>query len=628
MTPSTPDLLSVHATPLPRCASTGVSLLLAGLLTSLAAAEKPFPPPVRYVGSERATIAADGGLRPVIGVKNIQVVRANRSHPELAHADGLAHTYLHAPMLAFWRGHFHLEYLSGPRDEHQAPCVTSITRSADGVHWEKPRVAFPAFRLPDGSETVAHQRMGWYVAPNGRLLALAFYGRLPSPNDGTGVGRAVREVFPDGSFGPLHFIFLNRSQGWNESNVPYPLYSQSSDAGFVAACEALLANKLFTNQWWEEQRFEESFFTVDGKAMCFYHRRDGAVVGLWKDAVCALSHDEGVTWTPQPQAANVPSNGSKYWGQRTSDGRYAITFNPTYRNRHPLAVMLSDDGATFDHLYAVHGELPPQRFPGAYKNLGPQYVRGILEGNAAPAAPDDAMWLTYSVNKEDIWVARVPVPIRATAVAGVARDDFENTAPGAMPDEWNIYRPLWAPVQVVDTNGRGDGHALELRDEDPYDYARAIRVFPETHGLDLALKVFPHQTDARLELELTSAHGARPVRIAFGEDGHLWADHEGIWKDAGAYAADTWTTLELRIAANPHSDRAEFRVNGREVLHRPPVFSEPAASVERLSIRTGAFRDRGTAGKVLPGADEKAPAAVFWIDDVVIEPQQRDAAAR
>ena len=109
------------------------------------------------------------------------------------------------------------------------------------------------------------------------------------------------------------------------------------------------------------------------------------------------------------------------------------------------------------------------------------------------------------------------------------------------------------------------------------------------------------QTHARAEIELTNADGARPVRIAFAEDGHIWADHEGIWQDAGAYAANAWTTLEVQIAANPKSDRAEFRVNGREVLSRPLVFSEPAASVQRLLIRTRAFRGRGTSGKALPG---------------------------
>ena len=51
----------------------------------------------------------------------------------LAHADGLAHTYTHQPMLAWWRGRFYLEYLSAPRNEHDDGTVTSLTTSPDGV---------------------------------------------------------------------------------------------------------------------------------------------------------------------------------------------------------------------------------------------------------------------------------------------------------------------------------------------------------------------------------------------------------------------------------------------------------------------------------------------------------------
>jgi len=43
------------------------------------------------------------------------------------------------------------------------------------------------------------------------------------------------------------------------------------------------------------------------------------------------------------------------------------------------------------------------RFSGIFKNLGPQYVRGIEEGNGNP--PGLHLWNTYSMNKEDIWSA-------------------------------------------------------------------------------------------------------------------------------------------------------------------------------------------------------------------------------
>jgi hypothetical protein len=575
-------------------------------------------PPLRFVGDEKADTSADGGLRLATGVWNIEVVRANRSNPP--HADGAAaaHTYLHAPMLAFWKGNFYLEYLSGPRDEHEAPCFTSLTRSPDGLHWETPHTAFPAITLPDGSKSISHQRMGFYVTPRGRLFVLSFYGKAPAPNDGTGLGRALREVHEDGSLGPVYFIRLNAHAGWNPGKVPFPMYSKSDDKGFVADCEALLADKLVTAQWWEEDESKDGFYRIMGRALSYVTRPDGSVVGIWKNALVAVTKDRGESWTEKVFAPGVPVNASKYWLQRTSDGLYALVYNPTTRLRHPLAVSVSADASEFRGLYTVHGELPDQRFGGAFKNMGPQYVRGIVEGNGK--APDSALWLTYSVNKEDIWVSRVPVPVTAR-VTGAIDENFETTPLGWLPEGWNIYSPAWAPVRVVE-GGKGQGHVLELRDEDPHDYARAIRVFPETHGLKLSVKVLARQNDARLEIDLQTGAGARPLRLALEEDGHLRACHEGQWQDVGLYTAGKWLLIELEIPKDPKADRCELRVDGKTPLKRALVFTDPAASVERISFRTGAYRVRGEGGRDLPGADFKVKSASFLLDDLVISPEK------
>ena len=571
-------------------------------------------PPVVYHGPTEVRPSADGGLPPVVGVHNLQVYRANRTAP--THADGLTDTYLHAPMLCFWRGHFYLEYLSGPRAEHEAPCSTSLTCSADGIAWEAPRVVFPALQLPDGSPTIAHQRMGFYVAPDGRLLVLGFYGKHPSPNDGTGVGRAVREVREDGSFGPLYFLRFNARSAF-PGFAPFPLFTAAPDAGFVAACHALLADKLMTAQWWEEEMLDESgFYRIKGKALSFVTRPDGSHLGIWKNRLVATTRDRGQTWTDKVFAENLPNNASKYWLQRTADGRYALAFNPTNRNRYPLALTTSDDSATFRGLATVHAELPDQRFGGYLKNMGPQYVRGIVEGNGTPPDAGRAFWLTYSVNKEDIWVARVPVPV-ATTVTGPVADNFDALAPGSLPETWNIYSPVWAPVRVADSEG---ARVLELRDADPYDYARAIRVFPATHGVKVSFRVFARQTDARLEIDLLDATGLRPVRLAFGEDGHLWACHEAQWLDAGPYAAGRWLQFDLEIPASPDADRCAVLVDGKSPLPRPAFFTDPVKTVERLSFRTGPHRERGFGGRDLPGADTRVPAASFLIDDVTITP--------
>ncbi|MDP0500815.1 MAG: exo-alpha-sialidase [Verrucomicrobiota bacterium JB022] len=570
--------------------------------------------PVIFNGDEVANTNADGGLRWAVGTHNIQVYRANRTQPQ--HQDGLDHTYLHAPMLAYWQDKFLLAYLSGAVNEHDTPTDTSFMTSLDGVNWSAPKLLFPAYQLPDGSWTLTHQRMVWYVAPNGRLLATGFHGEAPNPNDGSGIGRVVREVKANGELGPIYFIRYNSGPNWDEAKAKqYPFYTQSGDAAFKEACEALLNDKLATAQWWEEDRAEDGFYRVKGKAFMTYHRPDGKVVGLAKDAQASISDDEGETWERKGFIPGLEVNGSKYWAQKTDDGKYALVYNPTTRLRHPLAVMLSDDGQNFDQLLSIHGELPVQRWPGLYKNMGPQYVRGISEGNGNP--PGNDLWLTYSVNKEDLWVSRTPTPITADAPVP-ANDEFEQTNINKMPVLWNIYRPVWAPVTVVQAD-ETHGRVLQLVDEDPYDYASATRAFPASRSVKTTFNFKAEQTDARLEIDFTGPNGMRPVQVALTADGKIEARHEGIWKDAGTYQAGEWS--ELTIWVNPEKNTEKFRilVNGKETLYRDAYFSDYIPQVERMTFRTGEYRRRGAGGHELPGADERAKRAVFQIDDVKFE---------
>ena len=115
---------------------------------------------------------------------------------------------------------------------------------------------------------------------------------------------------------------------------------------------------------------------------------------LWKNALTSISEDGGNTWAQQVERAKgfVNSN-AKIWGQRLSDGTYATVYNPS-EFRWPLAISLSKDGLEYTTLNLVHGEITPMRYGGNYKSFGPQYVRGIQEGNGTP--PDGDLWVTYS----------------------------------------------------------------------------------------------------------------------------------------------------------------------------------------------------------------------------------------
>ena len=187
--------------------------------------------------------------------------------------------------------------------------------------------------------------------------------------------------------------------------------------------------------------------------------------------------------------------GAKISGRRTSDGRYALIYNPNVDDDHrwPLAIVTGDDGVLFDNMLCVQGEVPPRRFAGRYKDFGSQYNRCVEEGNGNTPGTD--LWVTYSMNKEDIWVSRIPVPVRQR-VTGPGPRHVRRPRSRRTRDDWNIYSPRWAPVAIVDFPS-ATNKSLELQDKDPYDYARAVRVFPETKSATVHFRVHAGQNQQR-----------------------------------------------------------------------------------------------------------------------------------
>ncbi|WP_316829897.1 six-hairpin glycosidase [Pedobacter aquatilis] len=547
---------------------------------------------VRYTG--KTLVNADyphGQLSPVIGVHSIQTFRANREHPELA--EGFGWTYNHAPMLAYWNNKFYVEYLSDKVGESIPPGQTLLQSSADGYTWTKPEVIFPVYRIPDGTtkegrtdvakdlDAVMHQRMGFYVSTKNVFLVLGFYAisfdAKDDPNDGHGIGRAVREIQADGKYGPIYFIHYN--PGYSEKNTRYPYFTKSKNKAFVAACNELLANRLMTQQWNEEADRKDPLITLQKqyKAFSYYHLPDGRVVGLWKNALTAISTDNGKSWPESAfRAPGFVNSNAKIWGQKTSDGNFATVYNPS-EYRWPLAISTSKNGLEYTNLLLVNGEITPMRYGGNYKSYGPQYVRGIEEGNGKPA--DGKLWVTYSMNKEDIWVSSVPVPVNDQATQHV-NDDFSTMAKGKELEWWNIYSPLWASVKVE--NG-----ALTLKDKDPFDYAKAERIFPASPKIVTSFSVTPKQNDfGLLEIELQDAKGMATVRLTFDTAGTISAKAGARYKNFMKY--ESGKTYDMKLKLDAHTRFYTITVNGKDVL--TSLAFQPVADVFRIVFRTGDVR--------------------------------------
>lgn len=547
---------------------------------------------VRYTG--KTLVNADyhhGQLAPVMGVHNIQTFRANREHPELA--ENFGWTYNHAPMLAYWNNKFYVEYLSDKVGESIPPGQTLLQSSADGYSWTKPDVIFPVYKIPDGTtkkgrtdvakdlDAVMHQRMGFYVSAKNVLLALGFYAisfdAKDDPNDGNGIGRAVREIKADGTYGPIYFIHYN--PGYSEKNTKYPLYTKSKSKPFVQACNELLANRLMTQQWNEEADRKDPLITLQKqyKAFSYYHLLDGRVVGLWKNALTAISTDNGKSWPENAtRAPGFVNSNAKIWGQKTSDGNYATVYNPS-EYRWPLAISASANGLDYTNLLLVNGEVAPMRYGGNYKSYGPQYVRGIEEGNGKPA--DGKLWVTYSMNKEDIWVSSIPVPLTNIALQHV-NDDFTKSPAAAALKFWNIYSPLWAPVKA-------ESGSLVLKDKDPFDYAKAERLIPASRKVIASFSVTPKQSDfGLLEIELQDAKGMATVRLTFDTTGTISAKSGARYKNFMQYKAGE--TYDIKLKLDAFTRFYTITVNGKNVL--TSLAFQPVAEVSRVVFRTGDVR--------------------------------------
>jgi len=554
-----------------------------------------------------------GQLTPAVGVHSVQVLRANREHPELAEGSGF--TYNHAPMLAYWNNKFYLEYLSDRVGESVPPGQTLLLTSPDGYTWSKPTVLFPPYKIPDGTTkeghpglakdlfAVMHQRMGFYVSKHHRLLALGFYGICldphDDPNDGKGIGRVVREIKTDGSFGPIYFIHYNPA--WNPDNTTYPFYTSSKDKGFIDDCNELMATPLMMMQWVEETDRNDPLIPLhkDYKAFNFYHLPNGHVIGLWKNGLTGFSKDEGRTWSRVIRAPHIVTSNAKIWGQRTSDGSYVTVYNPS-EFRWPLAISTSKDGLDYTDLLLVNGEISTARYGGSYKNYGPQYTRGIEEGNGTP--PDGNVWITYSMNKEDIWVSTIPVP-----VTGKVTGDVDDK--GKDFGHWNTYSPIWAPVTITE-NG------LQLKDADPYDYAMAERVFPVAKKMVAQFAVTPGQADhGQLQVEFQDEHNAPAVRLSFEPDGTFIAKAGARIKKMLTYQSNH--TYTIKVSLNTDTRMYTVNIDGKDAVTQ--LFFAPVESVGHIVFRTGEARHFPTADSPAeadtdqPNAGDKIPEATFTI---------------
>lgn len=361
------------------------------------------------------------GYPALEGVEEVQVYHATEEtgmfshHPHITQAGGA--------LLAFWSSHAVDEDASGQR------ILCSV--SADGTTWRTPFECFPpmdesrrakkAGRVLTANGWVVMDGRAWAIvevddkldrgAPaaeprRSRGQAYKFRGNPPR----RGWGRLTREVRPDGGLGDIF---------WLEDDPPDPVdgfeaYPDLTEPRFTKVGLALkrtLSEPLHLPAW--DFRHRTAWIqAADGHGMCeptVYRRPDGVLVKLSRDldrsrrVYAFLSDDDGYNWTPGVQT-DIPDSPSKAVAGTLPDGRiYLVGNQVAVKGRDPLVLSLSTDGIRFDWAAAIQSGAPPIRKEGRAKVPGFQYPSAVVAR--------DALFVIYSVGKEDVAVSRVPLSV-------------------------------------------------------------------------------------------------------------------------------------------------------------------------------------------------------------------------
>jgi len=342
--------------------------------------------------------------------------------------------YSHHAQIAFLDGTFYASWSNHRWGEDGPGQRLFCSTSHDGLHWRKAFKCYPSLGKMQNPDTAGRLLTADALVPvDGKMYVIAevndrtprgaknypvpaadarygkktFSGRL-------GFGRLARSMSPKGKLGPIFWLV-------NDPPDPIdgkPQYPTQEDHHFSKTAAAI-------HQWWQDPvhlpawdfRFgTASAVAVDGHHMCepnVYRRPDGVYVKLARDCTAtrhepahmyASTSSDGKTWTT-PVPTNVPDSPSKATSGSLPDGRVFLIGNqvsdPTHHRRDPLVLSLSPDGKNFVWAAAIRAGAPPVNYPGRAKIPGFQYPVAIVARNA--------IWVIYSIGKEDVAVSRIPL---------------------------------------------------------------------------------------------------------------------------------------------------------------------------------------------------------------------------
>ena len=336
-------------------------------------------------------------------------------------------------LFAWWK--------NSPKDEDQ-PGEQRImsSQSADGVSWTAAAELFPKLPVPHVlfAEPMLHvnNRSAYIAASPHQFNVYPIGDQVP----GLGLGTLLlRQVNVNGSqFGPAFWAtteappgLANASKALGIRTVDQMPIDVREDVNQVIlglrSCPDPKVTGNFKCEWCAGGCLAASDRSEFSNEFTHYEMPGGhgGDVVLIRRSYKKLSHlslggsvrAPGGNWSA-PAVLDIPDDNGNLNAGSLPDGRVYLLSNAMPNvNRDPLFLSTSVDGQAFGHAVraltaceqAMYKSLKQPlgcvyRHPGGSKQGGVQYPQGL----ALTTPGLQGFWVIYSLNKEDIWLARVP----------------------------------------------------------------------------------------------------------------------------------------------------------------------------------------------------------------------------
>jgi hypothetical protein len=165
-----------------------------------------------------------------------------------------------------------------------------------------------------------------------------------------------------------------------------------------------------------------------------------------------------------------------------------------------------------------------------------------------------------------------------------------------------------------------------LKDYDPYDYAKAVRVFQKSEKTHIQFQLYIEKNPEILAMEIVSAKGARCIQTELDTQGSFRAKNgQDSLSAIAAPDQDSWIQMDILIDAA--KSRYSIQLDGETIAEDFDFAAEGIP--ERIVFRTGRYRltdnvqkwksgDKYVPGWDEPNPDEYAPEACYYLKDFKI----------